>query len=150
MKEETFETNTSITDPQILIDTFFKKFPELTESGDEKKIRDTWRYLVEKTSDIKRKSGLPYYLHPMRVAGILAQSRLGCDTICSGLLHNILEVIPDCLPEIEEKFGKDVATICSETSKITGLKISSSSMQQSDAIRKMLFAMVDDIRVILV
>lgn len=150
MKEETFETNTSVTDPQILIDTFFKKFPELTESGDEKKIRDTWSYLVEKTSDIKRKSGLPYHIHPMRVAGILAQSRLGCDTICSGLLHNILEVVPDCLPEIEEKFGKDVATICSETSKITGLRISSSSMQQSDAIRKMLFAMVDDIRVILV
>ena len=61
---ETFETNTTETDPQILIDTFFKTFPEYT-GDDEKKIRSAWSYLISKTGQMKRGCGKPYYLHPM-------------------------------------------------------------------------------------
>src|SRR5574344_1664628 len=146
---ETFETNTTQTDPQILIDTFFKTFPEYS-GDDEKKIRSAWDYLISKTGDLKRGCGKPYYLHPMRVACILAQTHLDSDTIVAGLFHNILEVSPDYLEEIQKEFGKDVANICNGTAKITSLKIKSKTLQQADTIRKMLFAMVDDIRVILV
>src|SRR5574344_441357 len=146
---ETFETNTTQTDPQILIDTFFKTFPEYS-GDDEKKIRSAWDYLISKTGDLKRGCGKPYYLHPMRVACILAQTHLDSDTIVAGLFHNILEVSPDYLEEIQKEFGKDVANICNGTAKITSLKIKSKTLQQADSIRKMLFAMVDDIRVILV
>jgi len=146
---ETFETNTTETDPQILIDTFFKQFPEYA-GCDEKKIRSAWEYLISKTGQLKRGCGKPYYLHPMRVACVLAESHLDSDTIVAGLFHNILEVSADYYADIEEQFGHDVAKLCEGTAKITSLKIKSKTIQQADSIRKMLFAMVDDIRVILV
>lgn len=150
MKTETFATNKTITDPQILIDTFFKTYLDQYTAEDEIKIRSAWDFLISITGELNRKCGLPYYLHPMRVASVLAESHLGCDTVIAGFFHNILDVDNDCLPKIEEKFGKDIANICSGTAKITNLKIQTSSLQQADSIRKMLFAMVDDIRVILV
>lgn len=150
MKTETFETNTTETDPNVLIDTFFKTFIDQYTAAEEARIRTAWDFLIQKTRNITRKCGLPYYLHPMRVSCILSKSQLGADCIISGFFHNLLEVDADCLSEIEKHFGKDVAQICAGTTKITGLKINSTSLQQADSIRKMLFAMVDDIRVILV
>lgn len=150
MQTETFETNRSETNPQVLIDTFFQYYPGIYDSDDEEKIRTAWDWLVKKTDGIKRSCGSPYYLHPMRVACALAKVRLGSEAICSAFFHNLTELEPDCLDEIGKKFGQDVSKICQGTSKITSLKFNSTSMQQSDAIRKMLFAMVDDIRVILV
>ncbi|MDY4130430.1 MAG: RelA/SpoT family protein [Treponema sp.] len=144
---EYFETET---DPQVLIDTFFKEFSDSYSQSDKARIVSAWDYLIGKTRDLKRKCGKPYYLHPFRVARILAQKNLGADTIISCLFHNILEVDPGCLGEIEEKFGKDVSVICYGTAKITSLNINSTSIHNADSIRKMLFAMVDDIRVILV
>ena len=144
---EYFETET---DPQVLIDTFFTEFSDSYSQSDKARIVSAWDYLIGKTRDLKRKCGKPYYLHPFRVARILAQKNLGADTIISCLFHNILEVDPDCLGEIEEKFGKDVSVICYGTAKITSLNINSTSIHNADSIRKMLFAMVDDIRVILV
>ncbi len=150
MQTETFETNTKETDPQVLIDTFFKNFLDEFSSEDEKRIRSAWDYLIAKTGELSRKCGLPYYLHPMRVACVLAKAHLDADSIISGFFHNIYEEIPDCADEIEKLYGSDVAKIIGDTSKITALKINTTTLQQSDAIRKMLFAMVDDIRVILV
>lgn len=144
---EYFETET---DPQVLIDTFFSEFSGSYSESDKARIVSAWDYLIGKTRDLKRKCGKPYYLHPFRVARILAQKNLGADTIISCLFHNILEVDPGCLGEIEEKFGKDVSVICYGTAKITSLNINSTSIHNADSIRKMLFAMVDDIRVILV
>ena len=138
------------TDPEILINAFLKDFSEVYNSEDKEKIDDAWNYLIGKTAALKRNCGRPYYIHPLRVARILAEKHLGADTIVAGLFHNILDVDNDCLGEIEERFGKEIANICSGTAKITGLKIKSKTMQQADCIRKMLFAMVDDIRVILV
>ena len=150
MQTETFATNKTVTDPQVLIDTFFKTYIDSYTSEEEAKIRSAWDFLISITGNLNRKCGLPYYLHPMRVACVLTESHLSCDTIIAGLFHNLLEVDNNCLPEIEAKFGKDVAYICSGTAKITNLKLQTSSLQQSDSIRKMLFAMVDDIRIILV
>lgn len=138
------------TDPKVLIDTFLKDFSDDYSPAETKKITAAWDYLISKTESIKRGCGKPYYLHPMRVARILAEKRLGADTVVAGIFHNILDVDNDCLPEIEKKFGKEVATICNGTAKITNLKIKSKTMQQADSIRKMLFAMIEDIRVILV
>ncbi|MFA6937232.1 MAG: RelA/SpoT family protein [Treponema sp.] len=146
---ETFLTNTTENDPQILIDTFFKTFPEYT-GDDEKKIRSAWSYLISKTGELHRGCGRPYYLHPMRVSCILAQSHLDSDTIVAGFFHNILDVDQSYIADIEKDYGKAVASLCEGTAKITSLKIKSKTIQEADSIRKMLFAMVDDIRVILV
>lgn len=150
MQTETFETNRSETNPQVLIDRFFEVYHGVYDEYSESQIRAAWKWLIEKTADKKRACGSPYYLHPMRVACVLAKVRLGWEAICAAYFHNLPEIYPDCLPEIEKMFGEDVAKICSGTSRITLLKFKSTSMQQSDAIRKMLFAMVDDIRMILV
>lgn len=138
------------TDPEVLISAFLKDFSDVYNGEDEKKISRAWNYLIGKTAELKRNCGKPYYVHPLRVARVLAEKHLGADTIVAGLFHNILDVDNDCLPEIEKLFGKDIATICNGTAKITSLKIKSDTIQQADSIRKMLFAMVDDIRVILV
>lgn len=138
------------TDPEVLISAFLKDFSDVYNEEDEKKISRAWNYFIGKTAELKRNCGKPYYVHPLRVARVLAEKHLGADTIVAGLFHNILDVDNDCLPEIEKLFGKDIATICNGTAKITSLKIKSDTIQQADSIRKMLFAMVDDIRVILV
>ena len=138
------------TDPEVLISGFLKDFSDVYNEEDEKKISRAWNYLIGKTAGLKRNCGKPYYVHPLRVARVLAEKHLGADTIVAGLFHNILDVDNDCLPEIEKLFGKDIATICNGTAKITSLKIKSDTIQQADSIRKMLFAMVDEIRVILV
>lgn len=148
MAEETDEQNQS--DPQALIGSFFSEHFGIYSAEDEKKIASAWDYLISKTSGLVRACGKPYYLHPLRVASVLAGKHLGADTVVAGLFHNILDVDSGCLPEIEERFGKDVAVICGGTARITGLKINASSIHQADSIRKMLFAMIDDIRVILV
>ena len=102
------------TDPEILINAFLKDFSEVYNSEDKEKIDDAWNYLIGKTAALKRNCGRPYYIHPLRVARILAEKHLGADTIVAGLFHNILDVDNDCLGEIEERFGKEIANICKD------------------------------------
>ncbi|MCR5605771.1 MAG: RelA/SpoT family protein [Treponema sp.] len=150
-KSEKFEENKEITDPELLLHTFFTTFPIYEENEEDcKKITAAWNYLINKTKELKRSCGKPYYLHPMRVACILANSKLDSDAIIAGFFHNIEEVTPECGDDIKNLFGEAVHKIISDTSKITSLKIKNKTLQQADSIRKMLFAMIDDIRVILV
>ena len=142
-------TNNTETDPKILLEHFFKTFDNFSE---EEKARFTtaWEFLCTKTADIKRTCGLPYILHPMRVASILAQSKLDIESVISGLLHSIFEIDGISEDEVKSQFGETVFKIVRDTSKITGMKINATTIQQADSIRKMLFAMIDDVRVILV
>lgn len=142
-------TNNTETDPDILIGQFFKTFDSFSEE-EQLRIKDAWNYLCEKTKDIKRTCGLPYILHPIRVASILAEGQLDIDSVISGLLHSIFEVEGISHEEVKAKFGETVYKIVKDTSKITGMKINAATIQQADSIRKMLFAMIDDVRVILV
>ncbi|MBD5434288.1 MAG: bifunctional (p)ppGpp synthetase/guanosine-3',5'-bis(diphosphate) 3'-pyrophosphohydrolase [Treponema sp.] len=154
MTQEEFIFNNEITDTDFLIKTFFEFFPSY--KNEQNKILSAWNFLLEKTRGLTRSCGRPYFLHPMRVASILAKNNLDSDSIISGLFHNILSVDDVSIEEIEKKFGRDVATIIQGTAKITALPISSAqgggrkTLQQADSIRKMLFAMVGDVRVILV
>lgn len=154
MTQEEFIFNNEITDTDFLIKTFFEFFPSY--KNEQNKILSAWNFLLEKTRGLTRSCGRPYFLHPMRVASILAKNNLDSDSIISGLFHNILSVDDVSIEEIEKKFGHDVTTIIQGTAKITALPISSTqgggrkTLQQADSIRKMLFAMVGDVRVILV
>ncbi|MBR4599834.1 MAG: bifunctional (p)ppGpp synthetase/guanosine-3',5'-bis(diphosphate) 3'-pyrophosphohydrolase [Treponema sp.] len=142
-------TNNTETDPKILLGEFFKTFDSFS---DEEKARfsEAWDFLCQKTAGLTRNCGLPYYLHPMRVASILAQGQLDIDSVISGLLHSIFEIEGVSEDEVKERFGETVFKIVRDTSKITGMKINATTIQQADSIRKMLFAMIDDVRVILV
>ena len=141
--------NNTETDPKILLAEFFKTFDSFSEE-EQSRFADCWNYLCEKTAGIKRNCGLPYFLHPIRVAAILAQGQLDIDCVISGLLHSIFEIEGISEDEIKKRFGETVYKIVRDTSKIKGLKINATTIQQADSIRKMLFAMIDDVRVILV
>lgn len=138
---------TSEEDPENLIKEFFQINYNYSES-DKEKIIKAWTLLVEKTKDVRRPCGKPYYMHPLRVANILASNKLDADTIISAILHPIHKfgISPE---EIKSEFGEIVANILITTNKIISLPMNSKTLHQSDAIRKMLFAMCNDARVIL-
>ena len=97
-----------------------------------------------------RLSGEPYLLHPLEVAGILADMKLDAVSVAAGLLHDVIEDTHATEDEIEEMFGPEVERIVSGVTKLSTLPFSSAQARQAESIRKMLLAMADDIRVILI
>ena len=97
-----------------------------------------------------RRSGEPYLVHPLEVADILADMRLDVVAIAAGLLHDIVEDTPNTIEKVRELFGEQVAHVVEGVTKLSALQFASSEERQAESFRKMLFAMVDDIRVILV
>ena len=97
-----------------------------------------------------RHSGEPYLVHPLEVADQLADMRLDVVAIAAGLLHDIVEDTQTPIERIQELFGPDVAHVVEGVTKLGAIPFSSSEERQAENFRKMLLAMVDDIRVILV
>src|SRR5712671_3419697 len=97
-----------------------------------------------------RHSGEPYLVHPLEVASILADMRLDPVAIAAGLLHDVVEDTLTTIERIQELFGAEVAHVVEGVTKISAITFSSSEERQAENFRKMLLAMVDDIRVILV
>ncbi len=97
-----------------------------------------------------RHSGEPYLIHPLEVSDILADQRLDVVCVASGLLHDVVEDTLTTVDRIRELFGPDVAHIVEGVTKISAIPFSSSEERQAENFRKMLLAMVDDIRVIFV
>lgn len=97
-----------------------------------------------------RSSGEPYLVHPLAVASILADLHLDQTCVIAGLLHDIIEETLATRQDLEAYFGPDIADIVEGLSKISRIQFTSREVQQAENFRKMLLAMVDDIRVILV
>ena len=97
-----------------------------------------------------RLSGEPYLSHPLAVAKILAEMRLDVTSVAVGLLHDVLEDTLTTRKEVENYFGADIAHIVAGVTKISKIPFTSQEEMQAENLRKMMLAMVDDIRVILV
>jgi GTP diphosphokinase / guanosine-3',5'-bis(diphosphate) 3'-diphosphatase len=97
-----------------------------------------------------RHSGEPYLIHPLAVADFLADMKLDAVAIAAGLLHDVVEDTLTTIERIGELFGPEVAHVVEGVTKIGAIPFSSSEERQAENFRKMLLAMVDDIRVILV
>jgi guanosine-3',5'-bis(diphosphate) 3'-pyrophosphohydrolase len=97
-----------------------------------------------------RLSGEPYLSHPLEVAGILADMKLDVVSVAAGLLHDVVEDTHATEDEIEEMFGPETRHIVSGVTKLSTLPFASDQARQAENIRKMLLAMADDIRVILI
>ena len=97
-----------------------------------------------------RHSGEPYLVHPLEVADVLADMKLDVVAIAAGLLHDIVEDTQTPIERIKELFGADVAHVVEGVTKLGAISFSSNEERQAENFRKMLLAMVDDIRVILV
>ncbi len=97
-----------------------------------------------------RLSGEPYLSHPMAVANILADMQLDEATVVAGLLHDTVEDTDTSVDEIEELFGEEVADIVDGVTKISQMQFKSKAVAKAENIRKMILAMAEDIRVIMV
>ena len=97
-----------------------------------------------------RLSGEPYLSHPLEVASILADMNLDVVSVAAGLLHDVIEDTSATEEDIKEMFGQDVLNIVSGVTKLSKLPFRSSQARQAESIRKMILAMADDIRVVLI
>ena len=98
----------------------------------------------------RRENGDPYFSHPVAVADILAGYRLDVASIATALLHDVVEDTSCKLPEIESRFGKEIAGLVDGVTKLTRLELQSDRTKQAENFRKLVLAMSRDIRVLLV
>jgi RelA/SpoT family (p)ppGpp synthetase len=98
----------------------------------------------------KRLSGEPYISHPVAVAQILANMQMDSQAITAAILHDVVEDTDTALSQLEEQFGAEVAVLVDGVSKLDQIQFTSKAEAQAESFRKMMLAMIEDIRVILV
>ncbi len=114
------------------------------------KVKAAFEFGAARHSGQTRASGKPYISHPVAVAEIIASMRLDVESVCAAILHDVIEDTGTSYDEISAEFGEDVAVIVEGVSKLDKLSFSSHGEAQVESFRKMMLAMVEDIRVILV
>src|SRR5262245_50605217 len=134
----------------IRFDDVIAKVRAFTPDADTSLLRRAYQFSADEHRGQMRRSGEPYLVHPVAVADILADLRLDVVAIAAGLLHDIVEDTPTSIDKVRELFGEPVAHVVEGVTKLSALQFASSEERQAESFRKMLMAMVDDIRVILV
>lgn len=113
-------------------------------------LRRAYDFASEQHRSQRRESGDLYLSHPLAVAGVLADMKLDVTTLCAALLHDIVEDTRIPIEKIADMFGDDVARVVSGATKISRIDLLAPEARQAENVRKMLLAMVNDVRVILV
>lgn len=134
----------------IRISDIIDKITDYDPDADTNLVERAYVYSARVHDGQVRLSGEPYLSHPLEVAGILADMKLDPVSIASGLLHDVIEDTHATEEEIHQMFGPEVAHIVSGVTKLSSVTFDSSQARQAESIRKMLLAMADDIRVILI
>lgn len=116
----------------------------------EELLRKAFAFAREAHKNQLRKSGDPYFDHPLLVAKILTDLKMDYTTVIGGLLHDVVEDTGITLVQVEEEFGHEIATLVDGVTKISELKFDSVEQRQAENFRKMILSMVKDIRVILI
>ena len=136
--------------PRLRIDDLCRRIRSYLTPEQIKDVRRAYRFGADAHAGQTRKSGEPYIQHPLAVAGILADMHMDHETLIAAMLHDVIEdsLIPK--EDISEQFGNEVADIVDGLSKLTQIEFESHAEAQAQNFQKMLMAMADDIRVILV
>lgn len=133
------------------IETLMKRVREYIHKEDDLNlILKAYEYAKEKHKNQFRRSGEAYIIHPLAVSIILTELHVGPNTICAGLLHDVVEDTEASFDDVCELFNRDIAEIVDGVTKVTKLKFTSLEAQQVTNHQKMLLAMSKDIRVIVV
>ncbi|MBU0726754.1 MAG: bifunctional (p)ppGpp synthetase/guanosine-3',5'-bis(diphosphate) 3'-pyrophosphohydrolase [Alphaproteobacteria bacterium] len=118
--------------------------------ADEGKLDRAYVYAMKMHGSQKRASGDPYFSHPIEVAGILTALKLDGDSIVTALLHDTVEDTDATLADIEQLFGPEIARLVDGVTKLTRIELQSDQSKQAENFRKLVLAMSEDIRVLLV
>ena len=118
--------------------------------ADEDLLDRAYVYAMRAHGSQKRASGDPYFAHPLEVAGILTGMKLDTASIVTALLHDTVEDTDATIEDIEAKFGKEVARLVDGVTKLNRIELQSDQEKQAENFRKLVLAMSEDIRVLLV
>jgi len=127
-----------------------RKIKKYLPESDEKRLRKACDFAMKAHESQKRASGDPYFVHPLEVAEILVDMKLDEDSIITALLHDTVEDTQITLENIETEFGEEVAKLVDGVTKLAKIKFQPDHIRQAENFRKLLLAMSEDIRVLLV
>jgi GTP pyrophosphokinase len=113
-------------------------------------VRKAYEFSQKHHSGQQRASGEPYLIHPLEVALVLSEMKMDAVAVAAGLLHDSVEDTSVTIVDLRKEFGEQVAHIVEGVTKISKIDFSSQEEQQAENLRKMMLAMVDDIRVVLI
>ena len=130
--------------------TLMHKILESDKQYDIGKIITAYNFAEEAHKDQFRQSGEPYIVHPLAVAYILIELGMDSDTICAALLHDVVEDTVFTLSDVKKKLGEEVAALVDGLTKLEKIPLFSQEEQQAENVRKILLAMSNDIRVIII
>jgi GTP pyrophosphokinase len=119
-------------------------------SADEDALNRAYVFTMRAHGTQKRASGDPYFSHPVEVAGLLSEKRLDSASIITGLLHDTVEDTETTVPQIDGLFGSEVAGLVDGVTKLSQLELQSDRTKQAENFRKLVLAMSQDIRVLVV
>ncbi len=134
----------------VSIEGLLQKVQTYRPGDDLEILRKAYELSASEHHSQKRLSGEPFVSHPLEVANILAEIKLDPICLAAGMLHDVVEDTPTTIDRVREDFGAEVARIVEGVTKISQLQFLSREEHQAENLRKMVLAMVDDIRVVLV
>jgi GTP pyrophosphokinase len=126
------------------------KLVQQRPGSDTELLRRAYEFAAEQHRGQLRQSGDPYLSHPLEVAHTLADMRLDVTALCAALLHDVVEDTKIPIEQIRERFGEEVSRLVAGVTKISRLGLRAPEARQAENVRKVLLAMVDDVRVVLV
>jgi RelA/SpoT family (p)ppGpp synthetase len=134
----------------IGINQLIDKLETYLPHEDVERVQAAYDFAFQAHEGQRRRSGEPYITHPVAVADLLADLRLDAQTMIAAILHDVMEDTPTLKEEITTRFGTEVAELVDGVSKLDQIQFKSRAEAQAESFRKMLLAMVRDIRVIMV
>lgn len=136
--------------PIEIYNDLIKSLEESGKGYDIEKIKKACKVAGEAHEQQKRSSGEPYIIHPLHVAKILLELGMDTASICGGMLHDVVEDTEISLEEVEKEFGQEVAFLVDGVTKLGKIPLASKEEAQAENVRKMLLAMSQDVRVVII
>ena len=137
-------------DDNFTIDMLIQKILTTDKQYDLSKIITAYEFAAKAHEGQTRSSGQPYIIHPLAVAFILLDLGMDTDTICAAILHDVVEDTPCTLDDLKKRFGQDVAMLVDGVTKLNKISAFNREEQQAENVRKILLAMSQDIRVMII
>ena len=137
-------------DDNFTIEIIIQKILTSDKQYDLSKIISAYEFAAKAHEGQKRSSGQEYIIHPLAVANILLNLGMDTDTVCAALLHDVVEDTPASLNDLKKRFGQDVAMLVDGVTKLSKIPLFTEEQQQAENIRKILLAMSQDIRVMII